>query len=128
MATFASGNGGYIEVIPEGAATQTRIDVGKWTIRRTARLAENTHSGVSSTNFERVVYHYETTIEIPIDVDDPPENYMTEGDKVTLFLQRGESALFHTITNTSVETMEEVDDNSQDILRMAVSTKGGSLS
>ena len=49
MSTFWSGNGGSVVI------NGTTLNVGKWTVRKTMRLVENTHSGVANTNFEGFV-------------------------------------------------------------------------
>lgn len=121
--SFYSGNGGYITV--QG----TRLNIGKWTLRKGSRLVENTHSGVSSTNFNPVVPDNSGTIEIPWDSSNIPDTIagLVPGTQVTLQLYLGTSGLFHTLTNTSIEFAEDVDDNAQDIIRTQVSFKGGSL-
>lgn len=131
MAEFISGNGGYITASPtsEGGLSHTRLDIGKWTLRITTRLAENTHSGVSSTNFESVVRHNEWSLEVPLDIENFPENIgFDQADKVDIVFNIGESGNFYTLTGSSVETLEYVDDQSQDIVRIMISGKGGSIS
>lgn len=125
MAEFLSGNGGYITI--DG----TRLDIGKWTLDRTMRLVENTHSGVGATNFNSVVPHYEWQLEVPYDLENPPEDLAEEGDEVTIVFNVGNpliSGTTRTLTNTRVEKLGEVDDQSQDIFRTAMTGKGGSLS
>jgi len=121
--SFWSGNGGQIVV---GAVT---LNVTKHTVRKTARLAEATHSGVAATNFEKVVPHYEWSAEIPWDDTNLPDTDagLAEGAKVTIVFHDGDSGKTLTLTNTSVETLEQVDDNEKDIIRAVATGKGGTL-
>jgi hypothetical protein len=118
-----SGNGGEIVV---GAVT---LHVTKWTVRKTARLAEATHSGKTATNFEKVVPHYEWTAEIPWDDTNLPDTDagLVEGAKLTITFHDGASGKTLVLTDTSVETLEQVDDNENDIIRAVASGKGGTL-
>jgi hypothetical protein len=123
VATFWSGNGGSIVV---GATT---LNIGKWTLRKGARLVENTHSGTPSTNYEKVVPDNSGTIDVPWDSTNIPDSGagLISGAKVTLVFNLGASGKFHTLTNTSIEVNEDTDDNAQDIIRTSVSFKGGTL-
>ena len=118
-----SGNGGDVVV---GVVT---LNIGKWTLRKGARLAENTHSAKSATNFETVVPDYSGSIEIPWDDTNLPDTDvgLEEGAKVTIVLHYGLSGKFQTLTDTSIETCEDVDDNANDIIRTVVTFKGGTL-
>lgn len=121
--SFWSGSGGEIIV---GGVT---LHCTKHTVRKTSRLAENSHSGVAATNFEHVIPHYEWTVEVPWDDTNLPDTDagLAEGAKVTIRFNDGASSKFKTLTNTSVEVVEEVDDNQGDIIRSVISGKGGTL-
>ena len=125
--SFWSGNSGEIIVDPSGAAIT--LNCTKHTVRKTARLAEATHSGVAATNFEKVVPHYEWSVEVPWDDNNLPDTDATliEGAKVTIKFVDGASGKFLILTNTSVETLEQVDDNEKDIIRAIITGKGGTL-
>lgn len=124
---FWNGLGGSLTVDPAGAAFV--LVVHKHTVRKTARLVENTHSGVTATNFEKVVPHYEWTAEIPWDDTKLPDTdgTLNEGAKVTLKFTDGGSTKFLTLTDTSVETLEEVVDVANNIITVVLSGKGGTL-
>ncbi len=125
MSTFWSGNGGSVVI------NGTTLNVGKWTVRKTMRLVENTHSGVANTNFEGVVPHFEGSFEIPWDSSNIPDTTLglTGATKLTtLTLNYGRSTKFQTFANCSVESLEEVNDNANDIVRAVCSWKGGSIS
>lgn len=121
---FWSGNGGSIKV-----GSTTHNFVGKWTLRKNSRLTENTHSGTPATNYLAVVPDHSWTVEIPWDDTVLPDTDMglSEGGQVTLTFNYGASGKFAVLTNTTVETIEEVDDNAQDIIRVVLSGKGGTL-
>lgn len=123
---FWSGNGGEILV---GTGSPVTLNVAKHTVRKTSRLAENTHSGTPATNFEHVVPHYEWTVEVPWDDSNLPDTDvgLIEGAKVIIRFNDGASGKYLTLTDTSVETIEEVDDNANDIIRSVISGKGGTL-
>src|SRR5437016_3676642 len=128
MATFVSGNGGYITVtVPSGAPV--RLDIKKWTLKKTSKNVENTHSGTPSTNFEHVVPHYEWDVEVPIDITNFPDaaTLLREGTKATITFYLGTSGKFDVLSNTLVQDLSDVDDNSEDILRTTVTGKGGTL-
>lgn len=118
-----SGNGGGIQV--DGVV----INIGKWTLRKGARLAENTHSAKRSTNFELVVPDHSGSIEIPWDDTNLPDTDvgLEEGAKVTITFDYGLSGKFAELVDTSIETCEDVDDNANDIIRTMVTFKGGQL-
>lgn len=118
-----SGNGGGITV--DGVT----INIGKWTLRKGARLAENTHSAKSATNFELVVPDHSGSLEIPWDDTNLPDTDagLEEGAKVTIVFNYGQSGKFAALTDTSIETCEDVDDNANDIVRTMVTFKGGVL-
>lgn len=123
--SFYSGNGGGILI---GTST-TPFQIGKWTVRRNARLVENTHSGVSSSNYELVVPDHSFSVEIPWNDADLPDTDagLVPGAKITITFQFGTSSKTCQLTSTSVETLEEVDDNANDIVRAVCSGKGGAF-
>lgn len=128
MATYVSGNGGYIEVRAAGSSgSYTRYDNTKWVLRTTDRLTENTHSGTTSTNFEAVVPHNEWNAEVPLDLLNVPSEGTLGDSKVDVIFHVGESALFYDLRATSNEVGEITNDNAQDIARVACSGKGGYL-
>lgn len=118
-----SGLGGEIVV------SAVTLHCSKHTVRKTARLAESTHSGNTATNFEKVIPHYEWTVEVPWDDTNLPDTDagLAEGAKVTIVFHDGASGKTLTLTDTSVETVEEVNDNNQDIIRSVITGKGGTL-
>lgn len=120
---FWSGNGSKLTIgVTDLNCRLTRLSQG-------ARLSENTHSGVSSTNFEQVVKDHSWSAEIPWDDTNLPDTDfgLTEGAKVTLIFTFGSSTKTATLTNTSVERVEHVLDNAGDIIRTSVSGRGGVL-
>jgi len=128
MAEYVSGNGGYIEVRAAGSSgSYTRYDVKKWVLRTTSRLTENTHSGVTATNFEEVVPHNEWSAEIPLDVLNFPSDGPLGLSKVDIKFHVGDTADFFDLRGTSNEVGEVTDDNAEDIVRVMASGKGGSL-
>lgn len=120
---FHSGNGSLLTI---GVAT-LNCRMTRW--RQGARLAENTHSGTSSTNFEAVVKDHSWSASVPFDDTNIPDTDfgLVEGAKVTLVFNAGGSGKTVTLTNTSVESVEYICDNAGDIIRAEVSGRGGSL-
>ena len=122
--SFHSGNGGAI------AVGNTTLNITKWTLRKSSRNVDNTHSGVTSSNYEHVVPDHSATVEIPWDDTNIPDTDvgLAEGAKVIItFSLGGGSAKTEILTNTLVESCEDVNDNSGDIIRTVVTTKGGAL-
>lgn len=120
---FHSGNGSTLTV---GA---TVLHCKRATLHKNARLVENTHSGVSSTNYESVVPDHSWTVDVPWDSNNLPDTDvgLSEGSKVTILFTKGGSGKTATLTNTTVERLEDVMDNEGDIIRTTISGKGGSL-
>lgn len=120
---FWSGNGGTLAV---GNVT---LHVNRWELTQQARLVENTHSGVSSSNYEAVVPDHSWTAEVPWDDANMPDVDvgLAEGTKVTIIFKFGASSKTATLTSTTVESVVPVDDNATDIVRVRVSGKGGAL-
>lgn len=133
MATFRSGNGGYVEisVISAGiSGSLVRLDKSKWSLSAGGRLTENTHSGVSSSNYEAVIPDNSWTIEGPWDEGNMPHNAvgLAFGVKCNIYFHvGGGSAKVYTLLNTSVEKADYTDDESSDIVRFSGSGKGGAL-
>lgn len=120
---FWSGNGSTLTV---GAVV---LHCRRATLRKGARLAENTHSGTASANYDLVVRDHSWTVEIPWDDTNLPDTDagLTEGAKVTITFAKGSSGKTAVLTNTTVETLEDVMDNAGDIIRTVVTGKGGVL-
>lgn len=124
---FWGGPGGTLTVDPSG--TPKTLVCHSHQVRKTYRLAENSHSGVSATNFEPIIPHYEWTVRVPWDDTNLPDTDvgLTEGLKVTIKFPDASSGKFKTVTNTSVESIDEEYDSSQNIIMAVISGKGGTL-
>lgn len=98
-------------------------------VRKAARLTENTHSGTSSSNYEKVVPDHSWSLSVPWDDTNLPDTDvgLTEGTKVTITFTMGGSGKTEVLTNTTVESLEDVMDNQGDIIRTEISGKGGVL-
>lgn len=124
---FWNGLGGTIVRDPSGSAQS--INVTKHVIRKTSRLAETTHSGNTATSFQEVIPHYEWEAEGVWDdanlVD--TDLGMEEGDVETLKFNDGSSTKFVTLTGTTIESIEEVEDVVNDVIRWTMRGKGGTI-
>jgi hypothetical protein len=120
---FWSGNGSSMLV---GAVT---LHCRANRVRKGARLTENTHSGTSSSNYEKVVPDHAWEADVPWDDTNLPDTDagLTEGTKVTIVFSMGASGKSETLTNTTVETVEDILDNAGDIIRSRITGKGGVL-
>lgn len=94
-----------------------------------ARLVENTHSGVTSSNFEKVVADNAWSAQIPWDDTNLPDTDfgLVPGAKVTLKFPTGSSGKFQQLANTSVEMLRHLKDNANNIIMTFASGKGGDL-
>ena len=123
--SFNTGNGGTLTV---SAAT---LHVSKWTHNRQSRLTENTNSSsAGSSNYEHVVYDHSWTAEGPLDDENLPDvdaGLNPGPSKATVTFKEGGSSKTLVLTNTSVEVLEIIDDNTSDIMRWRASGKGGVL-
>jgi hypothetical protein len=121
--SFYSGNGSSLKI---GTAV---LNCKLTRLRKGARLTENTHSGVSSSNYESVVPDHSWSAAIPWDSSNIPDTGfgLSVGSKVTLIFAMGSSTKTQTLTNTTVESVEDVMDNAGDIIRTEISGKGGAL-
>lgn len=122
--SYWTGVGGGI-VVNSG----TELPINQWTLRKNARLTENTTSGNTATNYAKVVPDYSWEVMGPWDDTRLPDTDegMNEGDVVTVKFEKGTSGKFATLTNTTVETVEETEDVANDIIRYRASGKGGTL-
>lgn len=125
--SYWNGLGGTIVADPSGVPLT--INVTKHTVRKTARLAETTHSGNTATSFAKVIPHYEWEAEGVFDDTNLVDTDLSliEGAVVTLKFNDGSSTKFVTLTSTSVETVEEVEDVREDVIRWVVRGKGGTI-
>lgn len=98
-------------------------------VRKGARLAENTHSGCAATNYDAVVPDHAWSMSIPWDDTNLPDVDfgLNAGDKVTLKFLEGSTGKFEVLSGTTVESVENIRDNSGDIIRTEASGKGGVL-
>jgi uncharacterized protein YndB with AHSA1/START domain len=98
-------------------------------VRKGARLADNTHSGTSSTNYDKVVSDHSFSLSVPWDDTNLPDTDvgLVEGAKVSITFTMGGSGKTETLTNTTVESCEDIFDNAGDIIRTEISGKGGVL-
>lgn len=121
---FWSGNGGTVTV--DGDAS---LAVSKSEIRKTARLAEVTNSGTAATLFRSVVPHYEWTIEVVWDDASLPDTDvgLEEGAIVAITFKDGASAKTCALANTTVESLVQVIDDVNDVVRAVITGRGGTL-
>lgn len=98
-------------------------------VRKAARLAENTHSGCAATNYDAVVPDHSWNASVPWDETNIPDTDfgLAPGDKVTVRFNQGSTGKFETLTDTTVETVEDIHDNAGDIIRTEITGKGGVL-
>lgn len=121
---FHSANG---SIITKGGTT---LHVTNVTVVDGARLVENTNSANSSTSFDKVVADNSSNFDLPWDDTNLPDTDvgLTPGTKVTLVFTLGSSSgKTATLTNTTVERLETILNNENDIVRSRVSTRGGVL-
>lgn len=98
-------------------------------LRKAARLADNTHSGTSASNYDGVVPDHSWSASIPWDDTNIPDTDfgLIEGTKVTLKFPLGTTGKFQQLAGTTIESVEDIKDNAGDIIRTEVSGKGGVL-
>lgn len=94
-----------------------------------ARLVENSHSGVTSSNYEKVIADNAWSAVIPWDDTNLPDTDfgLVPGAKVTLKFPSGATGKFQQLANTSVEALRHLKDNANNILMTFASGKGGDL-
>jgi len=99
------------------------------TLVKQARLVENTNSANSSSNYDAVSKDHSWTADIPWDDTNLPDTDfgLVEGAKVTLIFNQGGSGKTATLTSTTVERLETIMNNENDIVRVRASGKGGVL-
>lgn len=120
---FHSANGSSMQV---GATT---LHARLTRVRKAARLTENTHSGTSSALYHKVVKDHAWSGSVPWDDTNLPDTdvLLIEGDVVTIVFALGASGKTETLTNTTVEFLEDIMDNAGDIIRTEISGRGGVL-
>lgn len=118
-----SGNGSSLVIAAAALATTlTRL-------RKMARLAETTNSGTSSSQYQAVVSDHSWSASCVWDDTNLPDTDfgLIEGAVVTLKFNMGASGKFETLTNTTVESLEDIMDARNDVIRTDISGKGGVL-
>jgi hypothetical protein len=128
VATYVSGNGGYIYASTDGF-TYRQIHVGTWTLTRSARLAENTHSGTQgSSSYVRAVRDNSWRLEFPWDEDSEAlYEDLIAADFLHVKFKYGASDLEVELAYTTLETAEVVDNNASDIVRAVLAGRGGRI-
>lgn len=98
-------------------------------MRKASRLAEATDSGTSSSKYVPVVSDHSWSASVVWDDTNMPDTDfgLTEGAVVTLRFNMGDSGKFETLTGTTVESVEDIMDNTGDVIRTEISGKGGVL-
>ncbi len=98
-------------------------------IRKASRLADNTNSGTAASDYIEVVKDHSWSASINWDSTNIPDTDfgLNEGARVTLRFNLGGGGKFEILTNTTVESLEDVMDSAGDIIRTEVSGKGGTL-
>ncbi len=115
---FWSGTGGSVN----------GVNLSKYMLRSNSRLAETTNSGLAASTYQAVIQDNSWSLEMPWDSSLPPESAIgDQGDVVTLVLNLGLSGDAYTLTDTTVENIEIVDDSVSDVIRAVVTGKGGVL-
>jgi hypothetical protein len=96
-------------------------------VRKGARLTETTHSGTSSSVYQKVVKDHSWSLSVPWDDTNLPDTDvgLNEGDVVTITFTMGGSGKTEVLTGTTVESLEDIMDSAGDIIRTEVSGKGG---
>ncbi len=124
---YWGGPGGQVEV--GTSPSEVTLHCRSHSVRKTSRIVENSHSGVSATNFEPIIDHYEWTVVVPWDDTNLPDVDvgLEEGLKVTIKFNDAGSGKFKTLTNTTVESLEEQYDSDQNIMMVTITGRGGTL-
>jgi hypothetical protein len=116
---FHRGNGGEVFV---GAAPGTSLPVGKWTLRKSAALANVTNSTTGGRKRRHAtVKDDEVTLECPWDdAVNPQANTFAEGDIIRVVLEIGNSPKKWTCAEVIIESVEYVDDQDEDVVRTVI--------
>ncbi len=98
-------------------------------LRKGARLADNTHSGISSANYVKVVNDHAWSASVPWDDTNIPDTGfgLAQGAVVTLIFLMGDTAKTEQLAGTTVESVEDIFDSAGDIIRTEIAGKGGVL-
>jgi hypothetical protein len=126
MSTYVSGLGGYVQISMDGSSWTT-LDVAEWTLTRTARTTENTHSGCSATNYDVVCPDNSWRLSAPWNQDGPLDSLVTQS-KIYVRFKHGSGAVLRQCSLTTVESIETVDQQSNDIVRVTMQGRGGVVS
>src|SRR5687767_7439171 len=119
-----SGNGGKMQI---GVAD---FHIGKWTLNKNPRLSEVTNSGnTSGTRYKKVVLDPSWSCELPFDSAQTIEAAgIDSGTEIaSLKFKLGSGTTYYTLANTTVDTVESITDNNNDVVRYKITGKGGDL-
>lgn len=117
MATWR-GHGGQVTVMN----TNVELGVSKWTLRKSAVLANKTNSkSAGHKQRQKTVRDSTFTIEMPWDDETDPEDIgFFEGETIKVVLMKGESGWGHSSDDCIIESVEITDDEDEDIVRLVV--------
>lgn len=126
MATFRSGNGGYVQISTNGVA-YTNLDNALWELNEDIKKTENSHSGTQgSSNYEKVIDDNSWRLQIPWDEERIPESLgLRKGAKIYIRFKHGSGAVLKALALTLVEHFKTVNDNQGDIVRVEADGCGG---
>lgn len=98
-------------------------------VRKASRLAEITDSSTSSSRYQEVVKDHSWSASVVWDDTNLPDTDvgLSEGLVVTITFTMGGSGKTEILTNTTVETLEDIMDSAGDVIRTELSGKGGVL-
>jgi hypothetical protein len=121
--SFWSGNGSSLQIA--SATLECRLT----RMRKAVRLGETSNSGSSSSSYIKVISDHSWSASIPWDDTNLPDTDfgLTEGAVVTLKFPMGASGKFEQLAGTTVESLEDIMDNTGDIIRTEASGRGGVL-
>lgn len=130
MALF-SANGGSVTVIGIGdAGANVTFDVTEWSIPEGNRVSDVSTSAQNYSKFLGTLEDNSWSFSLPMDIDNAPNDYpdfVAGSSGLTIYFKVGNTAFYHKIADTTVNPMNDQNNNAGDAFRMTVSGQGGTL-
>ncbi len=112
-------------VITATTAAQT-FNNARWSTGGTSRLADVTTSATTGSQYLGIINDPTWEIDAPEDTTQYPESYLSSGLSLTkVWFGRGASGLGERIPLTTVESVDYVNANGQDAVRVVIRGRGG---
>ena len=133
MPDFIAGNGGSVTfVVVDGAYLPSALvtfDVTMWRIEDSDMPADVSHVGPGGTRYaSKGQYNLAWSFALPVDFLNTPEaGSLRSGVCTICWLKTGDRDYWHRISLTKIDSVSNVDDSTNDVIRSVITGSGGDI-